>query len=157
MCRRLRGRWIEYFVSEVSFVHINLVRSYVVRLFGSPLGLVVITVQGPIRNFVVSFVRFVSWPIVVVERGFVDTVVLAVDDHRECSGFPCSLRKVTRYEFLRYVAAGFPRCFVVTVPLNLLKCVSSEDVILKRRATRRDSLGLAAIVGALVVPRGRGL
>ena len=50
---------------------------------------------------------------------FVDTVVLAVGDHRERPWFPCSLRKITRYEFFRYAAARFPRCFVVTVSFNV--------------------------------------
>ena len=50
---------------------------------------------------------------------FVSTVVLTVEDYRECTWCPCLLRKIKRYEFFRYVATTFPRCFVVAVPLNV--------------------------------------
>ena len=104
---------------KFSFVPGNRVRSYVVRLCGSPLDVVVITVQGSIRNFVVSFVCFVFWSVVGDAACLLDTVILVVDDHRECSGCPRFLRILTRYELFRNVAARFPRCFAVTVPLNV--------------------------------------
>ena len=78
-----------------SFVPGGRVRSYVVRLFGSPFNVVMITVQGPFRNFVVSFVRFVAWSVFGRAAFLVDTVVLVVDDHRECSECPHMLRKTT--------------------------------------------------------------
>ena len=44
---------------------------------------------------------------------FVGTVVLSVDNYRECSWRPWLLRKITLYECFRYVATRVPRYFIV--------------------------------------------